>query len=333
MRELFGIPVGTLLVVLATALVAALGAVGVLAARNRVLLRLGVRNVTRRGSRTALIVIGLMLGTAIIAAALATGDTMSHAIRAGAIASLGQTDERISATGAETDIGSRLGAATGVEYFDQGAVHRVDAALRGSGLVDGITPAIIEPVAVQDPARRQNEPRITLFAADPDRMAGFGPILSAHGRAVSLAALGPGELYLNRHAAHELHARPGDRVLVFAGRARPASMRVRDVVRYDGAGTADSALLLPLARAQLLLGESERIRYVLISNRGGSTSGAQLSAPSCAGWPGSSAPSTSKPRRARTTRSSPPTRPAAPSWRSSRRSGRSRSPRGSCSSS
>ena len=79
----------------------ALGAVAVLALRNRVFLRLGLRNVRRRRGRSALIVAGLMLGTTIIAAALATGDTMSQTIRSSATAALGQTDEIVSAQGIE----------------------------------------------------------------------------------------------------------------------------------------------------------------------------------------------------------------------------------------
>ena len=62
MQELFGIPVETLLVVLVVALAAALGVVGVLALRHPVLVKLGVRNIGRRRGRTALIVVGLMLG-------------------------------------------------------------------------------------------------------------------------------------------------------------------------------------------------------------------------------------------------------------------------------
>ena len=50
----------------------------------------------RRG-RTALIVVGLMLGTTIVATALTTGDTMSHTIRGTAVRTLGQTDELVSA--------------------------------------------------------------------------------------------------------------------------------------------------------------------------------------------------------------------------------------------
>ena len=57
-----------------------------LAARNRVFFRLGVRNARApAAAAAALIVVGLMLGTAIIAAALATGDTMTQTIRSSAV--------------------------------------------------------------------------------------------------------------------------------------------------------------------------------------------------------------------------------------------------------
>jgi len=97
MHKLFGIPVDGLALVLAALLVLALSFVLVLGLRNRIFLRLGIRNVRRRRARTALIVVGLMLGTAIIAAALATGDTMSQTIRSSATAALGQTDEVVAA--------------------------------------------------------------------------------------------------------------------------------------------------------------------------------------------------------------------------------------------
>ena len=85
MDELFGIPMESLALGILLALAILVGAIGALALRNRIFLKLGIRNVTRRRARTALIVLGLMLGTTIIASALATGDTMSHTIRSSAI--------------------------------------------------------------------------------------------------------------------------------------------------------------------------------------------------------------------------------------------------------
>src|SRR5690348_4422370 len=99
MTKVFGIPAGGLTAVLTILLLLALAGIAVLALRNRVFFRLGVRGLRRRRGRTALIVVGLMLGTTIISAALATGDTMSHTIRSSATTALGATDEVVGAKG------------------------------------------------------------------------------------------------------------------------------------------------------------------------------------------------------------------------------------------
>jgi len=135
MQELFGIPVGTLALVLAALVVGALAVLGVFALRNRVFVRLGVRNVRRRPARSALIVTGLMLGTAIVAAALATGDTMSHTIRQSSLAALGETDEVVSVAGAEAELMSGEVEAAAVRYFPEGHYREIAAALEVQALV------------------------------------------------------------------------------------------------------------------------------------------------------------------------------------------------------
>src|SRR4029079_16711405 len=143
-----------------------------------------------------------------------------------------------SAHGAAEDIPGELGAATATGYLAASSVREVEAAVRGTGLVDGVTGAIVEEVALQAPAQGQTEPTVVLFAADPGRMAGFGTIEGTSGE-VTLADLRPGEAYLNRDAADALTVGPGGRIVLYAvGRPRP--LRVRDVVRYDGTGTADA---------------------------------------------------------------------------------------------
>jgi putative ABC transport system permease protein len=239
----------------------------VLALRNRVFFRLGVRNVRRRRGRTLLIVTGLMLGTAIISAALATGDTMSHTIRSSATAALGQTDEVVASRGIEAALASRDGGSTGWRYFPQRHADRLAREMRSSGLVDGVAPVITEPVAVRDATSRQVEPRVTLFATDPARTAGFGEI-RAGGRTLSLAELRPGEVYLNAEAADKLAARPGDSLRLLSG-SSVSSMRVRAIVRYDGGGTDSAGLLLPLPAAQDFLGKPGLIKAIFVSNIGG----------------------------------------------------------------
>jgi putative ABC transport system permease protein len=273
MTRLFGIPVGTLSVFLVVLTIVALGVVAGLAARNRIFFKLGVRNMTRRRARSATIVAGLMLGTAIVASALATGDIMANTVRSSVITTLGNTDEIVSSRTADTSSLSTIGQATGNRYLTPTETSAIEKAARGTPLVDGVTPAIIEPVAVQDPKHGRNEGQVTLFAADPARMAGFGSIRAGGGRSVSLADLHADEVYLNADGAKDLGTRPGDRLVLFAaGRATPVT--VRDVVTYDGAGTDKYAVLMPLRSAQGILGVGDRVQEVLVSNVGGALSGA-----------------------------------------------------------
>jgi putative ABC transport system permease protein len=264
--KLFGIPVGGLAAALVLMLAVVLAAVGALALRNGVFLRLGVRNVGRRRGRSALIVVGLMLGTAIITAALATGDTMSHTIRSAAVSSLGQTDEVVAAKGVQTSLAT-ASQATGARYFPATYARRIAGAASGSGLVDGVAPVIVEPIAVQDVSSRQNEPRVTLFAGDPARLHGFGAI-RAGGKTVSLADLRPGQVYLNAKGADKLDAKPGDTLRIFAG-SRVATVRVKAIVRYEGGATSDSGLMMPLPAAQRFIGKPGLVRAVFVSNTHG----------------------------------------------------------------
>jgi putative ABC transport system permease protein len=273
-REVFGIPAGGLAVALAVALALAAAVVVTLALRNRVLVRLGVRNIPRRRARSALIVTGLMLGTTIIAAALVTGDTMSHTIRSSAISSLGQTDVQVSVRGGGADTGGVVEDAAPTAYFSEHEASIVARAAKPSPAVDGVAPAIVEPVAAQNPGARRTEPRASLFGADPAALEDFGAMTStADGREVSLALLAAGEVFLNENAAEELAAGAGDRVLVMAGE-RAVPFEVRDVVDYDGTGTDGSAVLTSLAAAQHLLGREGQVKHVLISAPGGPVDGA-----------------------------------------------------------
>jgi putative ABC transport system permease protein len=275
-QKLFGIPMGDLAVVLALLLGFALALIATLALRNRFLLRLGLRNLARRRARAALIVAGLMLGTTIIASALVTGDTMNRTVRASVIESLGRTDELVAVRGTDTE-GAPAGAtSTSADYFPEQDFPAIERALRRTRLVDGVAPAVVEPVAVQDLTSRRTEARVSLFGADPRRMAGFGTIRTTSGDEVSLADLRAGEVYLDRDAAAKLSATAGDRVTILAG-SRVTPAWVAAIVDFDGAGSDGASLLLPLDRAQPVLGRAGRIRYALVSNRGGDTSGAALS--------------------------------------------------------
>ena len=163
----------------------------------------------RRRGRTALIVVGLMLGTTIIATALTTGDTMSHTIRSTAVRTLGQTDELVSARG-HRGRASAPGSARprASSTSTRRVVAEIDARARRDRPGRRRHPGrSIEPVAVQAPD------------AAPDRAArdalrrrpgAHGRLRRDRGRRAARSrspTSGRSEVYLNEDAADELGVR------------------------------------------------------------------------------------------------------------------------------
>ena len=56
---------------------------------------------------------------------------------------------------------------------------------------------------------------------------------------------------------------------------------VRDVVSWHGALDSDASALAPLATGQRLFAQVGRVEHILISNRGGETSGRRSATASC----------------------------------------------------
>ena len=273
MREVYGVPVGSLAVVLSTLVVLALAAIAALALRKTILLKLGVRNLSRRRARTAIIVGGLMLGTMIIGSALGFGDIMASTVRSSVMSSWGQTDEVVAARSADAPDIETLGQSAPTRYLTPTEAARVVSAARGIAGVDGVARAISEPAAVQDTTSRQNEPQLTLFATDADALTVFGDMTLESGEPASLTDLAAGQAFLNSRAADDLDARAGDQLSMFAA-GRATALTVRGVVRYDGTGTDRGAILLPLSAAQEALGVGHKVQHVLVSNDGDELSGA-----------------------------------------------------------
>ena len=95
MDELFGLSMTWLMLGLLVIFLAGMAVIATMALRNRVMLKLGLRNIPRRRAQTVLVIVGVMLSTMIAAAAFGTGDTISHSIRVESVTALGNIDEII----------------------------------------------------------------------------------------------------------------------------------------------------------------------------------------------------------------------------------------------
>ena len=272
MEKLFGLSMNLIMVVLLAIVVPALAAVGVMAWRNRVMLKLGLRNIPRRRAQTALIIIGIMLSTVIMSAAFGTGDTINFSIRNEAIELLGPIDEIIVSTKAGADDTFGTPSYVPEERFQQ--LLEELGPLEDD--IDGVAPGVGQSVPAVNLSTRKADGRMRVAGVDPDRLSGFGDLASTSGEAVDLRELGRDEGYINDKAAEDLEASPGDdiRIILEGG---PVIFRVRGVVDRGGLAGDQSTLLIPLVRAQELFGREGQINSIVVSNRGDEESGVELS--------------------------------------------------------
>ena len=278
MDELFGLSMDYIMIGLLVGLAISLSTVAYVVLRNRIMFKMGVRNIPRRMAQTVLIVIGLMLSTLIISAALTTGDTVDRSMTNWVYKLAGHLDEIV-----EFDV-EKTGDGTAEPFVPESTVAELEAALGNDPDIDGIAPALFEPVPVINPRTGLSTPSAFLTGADPERMDGFPDIVSLDGEVLDVGALAPDEIYLNESGQEELDAQPGDTLQVFVA-GSPALFRVVDIVRdtyITGAitteeGQSQDGMVTRLDVAQRLFDREGEVDFIGISNRGGVRDGMALS--------------------------------------------------------
>jgi putative ABC transport system permease protein len=272
MDEIFGIPISGILAALVIALGLCLLLVAWVAWRRPVIFKLGMRNIPRRKAQTVLIVVGLMLSTLIISAALGTGDTLDYSLTKDIYQNYGNVDTLV--------VQSQQVDAPYIDRttkIDASALALVETALAGNPDVDGIMPLLDEHVPVQNLTKQQAEPNVVLIGVDPARLDHFGGLRSPEGHAIDLGAIPANGVVLSEKAADELDATVGDTVaisyenapyeLTVAGIAEDTYLsgyrRGReDYLEYPG-------LVMPLTALQELTGQTDKLSAIAVSGAGG----------------------------------------------------------------
>ncbi|HXH20843.1 MAG TPA: FtsX-like permease family protein [Dehalococcoidia bacterium] len=282
MDELFGLSMNLIMYVLVCALAVALTAVGLIAWRNPVMFKIGVRNIPRRRAQTTLIVLGLMLSTLIISAAFTTGDTVDQSITQQVFSRLGSVDQVVrlqSAPGDESIEDEEGEEAIRDPSFDLAAVMPLIEALSRDERVDAVVPVYADVAAAVNLEKRLSSPVFTLTGIDPVRFGDLPDLKDTRsGAHLKVSDLAAGEIYLNKSAADELDVRAGDSVqITVLGKAR--TFRVRAVVedkRLAGSAGISTRLqggVVPLAIAQEMFSAPGKVTYIAISNQGDARGG------------------------------------------------------------
>jgi len=248
-----------LLVVTATAL-AVVGWAG----RKRFPLRIGVGNFFRRKTQVAIVVAGLLIGTAIVTSSFVIQRTFDYTIRSGVFRSLDLVDETISV---RTPDGSRV-------PFDISVYETLAANLPSMPDVSAVAPRIHLSGAAIDRRSSLFEPTVNLIGFDAGR--DLGSFARADGSAWDGSGLAPTEAVINEKLAAAVEASLGDGLtLVFGGPRGPLNVTVAAIVKDAGRGAWNdgSDLFVPLPSMQSALGVTGQINVILVANVGGAEQG------------------------------------------------------------
>jgi len=294
MDKLFGIPMTTIMIVLLVMLAICVASVVLIALRRPVIFKLGVRNIPRRKAQTSLIVIGLMLATLIITAALGTGDTLNHSVNDIAIKTLGPLDEVVVFSNSNDGKGEISAAFT--HDIPQTSVDTVQKALAGSGNVRAIGGVLYSQAPVlnlgpTDPTGAtsldqllksavQSEPNVTVAGLEQQTLDDVGGLKDASGKPINLNDLGENGVILGKDGADKLNANVGD-YLAFSLNNTFHIGVVKGIapnqVLTGSVQPGMPSMLMSLPRLQELIGKQDRISGVGISNKGGNRGGLKYS--------------------------------------------------------
>ncbi len=289
MERLFGVPMNSIMVVMLALLGLCLLLVAFIAWRRPVIFKLGVRNIPRRKTQTSLIIVGLMLATLIISAALATGDTMNNSVNAAVYDLLGPVDELVVASYDESGEGSvdsmimdtlpAESVDTVREILANAPVDAVGGALLTMGPVinlgDTAVDGTMAPQAILDSATASN-PQVYILGAPQQVYDDVGGLDQVDGTPIDVTTLGADEAYISQEAADDLGLAPGDHVGYFLGnRFYGATVRgiVPNTALAGGINPNAASMIVGFEHLQQITGNEGRISAIFVSNTGNARDG------------------------------------------------------------
>lgn len=248
--------------------------VAVVAVRAPVQRRLALRSIARRKNEAMLVIIGSLLGTALITGSFIVGDTLDSSIRATAETQLGPIDEIVV-----------------MPDEDQAAALVSELRARDDSRIDGVMSMTGVPGSVVSDlgGKATAEPETQIIEIDFTQARSFGDDPQATG--IVGPTPGDGEVVLSEDLAATVDVRQGDQVSLFVYGKQLDLDVVRLLPRLGIAGfwlglesTSSNAFVAPGTIEEIVgsnppEGSLPPTTSVLVSNRGGVEEGARLTGP------------------------------------------------------
>ncbi len=296
MENIFGVPMQTIMVVLLGMLGICLLSVAFIAWRRPVIFKMGMRNIPRRKAQTALIIVGLMLATLIISAALGTGDTLNNSIRSQAVDTLGPVDEFV-VYDDNPDQDASIAMAF-IRPIPEDTVQTVRDIVAGNDDVDGVAGVLLSRapvinVGASDSSGAESEeqlsqialasePAVNIAGINQESIAQIGGAQTIDGTDVDVDALGAGGIYINEDSADKLKAEVGQNLVYFINNERyvvtvegilPDSLISGSLPDFFSGTAPLPGMLMSLSQLQVVSGQEGLVSGVAISNAGGADAG------------------------------------------------------------
>ena len=236
------------------------------AGRKRFPLRIGAGNFFRRKTQVAIVVAGLLIGTAIISSSLVIQSTFDFTVRAAVFRALDAVDEVVYVASPD---GGRL-------PFSAQVYDNLTSNLASMPTVDRIAPRFQLPGAVVATSSQLFDPTATIIGFDATR--DLGAFVRADGSTWDGSDLGGTEAIINAKLATAIEAKAGESLVVSLGTSRgfvQIPLSVKEIVKDEGRGAWNDGenLFVPLPAFQAALGESAKINTITVANAGGPKAG------------------------------------------------------------
>ena len=214
----------------------------VVAIRRPLLARLALREAVRRRGQSAVVVLGLMVGTVAIFAMQVLGDSFLESQTSSTFLAWGRVDLLVTDSGRFFNPVLASGLAA-------------DPALRSS--LSGLQAGVELTSSVTDLDRGNVKPLVVLVGFDPATQGHFGSYQLTNGKSTTGQDLASDEVLISASLASALDAHPGDRLRVSLGPQQVGELRLAGIAQAQGPGayTLRPALFSPLANLRPLIGE------------------------------------------------------------------------------
>ncbi len=276
METLFGIPMDNVMTFTLSMSIIVLLIVAVIAWRRPILARLALRNIPRRRSQTALIVLGLMLATLLITAAFGTGDTMTYSVRSSFTASLGGTDLQVKRINPVVAFGGPPNFNRPVPTFPESVYTDLKAKVGSDDRIDGWSASMQQVGAVIDNTSRQVSGQTIINGIRPDIRDTVGELVGASGQPFDVTSLGANDLVIDQAAADKLETKVGDTLSIVVS-GKPTDFTVRGIVVNSSPTTQFPVVFLRLDRLQQIFNAPGQITQINISLKGDKFAGVKYS--------------------------------------------------------